>query len=110
MLELGLQYKREFKVGNYPVDFYIPMYKLSIQCDGCYWHGQHSGCRYTHKNSPRRQFQARRDKACTMYHKHIKNNILRVHECQVEHSIEEVKLKITSAIKSILEGKPVFND
>jgi len=37
--ENDIYYRREYRVENYPVDFYIPSCNLIIQVDGCYYHG-----------------------------------------------------------------------
>lgn len=34
----NIRYKFQYKVGRYCVDFYLPFYRLVIECDGCYWH------------------------------------------------------------------------
>jgi very-short-patch-repair endonuclease len=36
--DLGVDYEFEYQVGRYSVDFYLPEYRIAIECDGVYWH------------------------------------------------------------------------
>jgi very-short-patch-repair endonuclease len=33
-----IDYEFEYRVGRYSVDFYLPQYKIALECDGEYWH------------------------------------------------------------------------
>lgn len=101
--ELGLSYKKEYLVGNYPVDFHIEEYNLSIQADGCFHHGC-VDCYNGVKLYPRQIFQRRRDKACILYHKYNKINIIRIRECDLKRDSLGVKNLIIEVIKKIKEG------
>jgi G:T-mismatch repair DNA endonuclease (very short patch repair protein) len=106
LLDMGLRFKREFYIGNYPVDFYLPEYNLSIQTDGCWCHG-HLGCKLLEGNKkkyPRQLFQARRDKACNLYHKHSKVNIIRVRECSLKSDVGKFKKDLKTILKLIKQG------
>ena len=103
--ELGLKFKREYYIGNYPVDFYLPDYKLSIQTDGC-WHHSHKNCKLAAgKKYPRQVFQVRRDKACMAYHKHVKISILRIRECTLKGDRDKVINIIYDCLEKITKGK-----
>lgn len=106
--ELGLKFSREYKVGNYPVDFYIKSCKLSIQVDGNYWHSLCKDCKKikTHKKAI---FQNNRDKGCIVYHKSIQSNIIRICSCKFEKE-EDIKHLIKMSILDILNGKLVLID
>jgi very-short-patch-repair endonuclease len=94
--ELNLKFFREHYLGNYPVDFYIPKYNLSIQADGDYFHFC-SKC-YKNKNPSNRQiFQQHRDKACLTYHKYCRISLIRLRECTIN------KRNILKIIKIVIE-------
>lgn len=101
-------FKREFLIGNYPVDFYLTDYRLSIQVDGCW----HHGCKQCTKElkCPRHIFQRNRDKACILFHKYQNINILRVKECTLVKDIELVKQTILDIIKEIESGKLIIRE
>ena len=106
--EMNLKFKREFYVGNYPVDFYLPDYKLSVQTDGCWVHG-HKGCtKIASKKYPRQGFQRRRDRACMAYHRYSKVSILRVKECTLKGNLKLVHDTIVESLTKILNGKLVY--
>lgn len=37
--ELGYLFKEQYRIGQWRVDFAMPLYWLAIECDGIYWHG-----------------------------------------------------------------------
>ena len=39
---LGVEFKKQFSIGKYFVDFYIPELKMIIEADGDYWHSNQS--------------------------------------------------------------------
>lgn len=104
---IGVHYKMQHRVGNYPVDFYLPNFKLSIQCDGCYFH-QHSSklCKVT--KVPRQIFQKYRDKACIAYHKYKHINIIRFYGCEILAKPDIVRDTILSTISKIKNGDFVY--
>lgn len=105
----NIKYKREYKVGNYPVDFYLPDYNLSIQCDGCFHH-QCISCYKKQKVKYARQiFQKQRDKSCIAYHMYHKINILRLKGCDILSSKEKTLIKINKVIKKIINGEKVYD-
>lgn len=105
----GIRYSQQTRIGNYPVDFYIKTANLSIQVDGCYWHLNCDSCNPDPKKiKPRQKFQARRDKACNMYHKYKKVNMLRFRECFIKANIELIPTIIYNTIKDIKAGEEVF--
>ncbi len=106
----SLRYKREHKIGRFPVDFYLVDHNLSIQCDGSFHHNNCYRCKKGTASLPRQVFQARRDKACMAYHRHAKVSIVRICECQINSDPDEVLILIQGAILQIKEGKKVFWD
>jgi very-short-patch-repair endonuclease len=106
LLLLNVKFIREYKIGNYPVDFYLPDYNLTIQCDGCYHHG-HKGCSTYVK--ARQIFQRVRDKACIAYHKYNKINIIRLHECDILKKPEKIYNYIQGSIERINNGEKIFH-
>jgi G:T-mismatch repair DNA endonuclease (very short patch repair protein) len=94
--ELNIKFLREHYIGNYPVDFYIPEYNLSIQSDGCYFHLCEK-CYKNKKASSRQLFQQHRDKACLTYHKYCRISLVRIRECTIN------KKNILSIIKGVIE-------
>jgi len=103
----GIKYSQQTRIGNYPVDFHIKSANLSIQVDGC-WHHFCSDCNVDKKHHARQKFQARRDKACNMYHKYRKVNMLRFRECFIKDNIEIIPTIIYNTIKDIKSGKLIF--
>ena len=106
LLSLNINFKREYKIGNYPVDFYLPDYNLTIQCDGCYHHG-HKGCSKTIK--PRHIFQRFRDKACIAYHRYNKINIIRLSGCDILKRPDKVYTFIEDTINKINNGENIYS-
>lgn len=39
LLDLGAEYKSEHPISRVHVDFYVPVRKLVVEVNGCYWHG-----------------------------------------------------------------------
>lgn len=104
LTKLKLKYRREFKIENYPVDIFIPLYKLSIQVDGKYHHGSCSKCLNKKFKAHRSSiFQQQRDNACVLYHKIHKLSIIRLCECEVK-DCAFIQQEVLKAIKSIAEG------
>jgi very-short-patch-repair endonuclease len=102
--DLSLNFKREHYIGNYPVDFFLKEHNLSIEIDGCFHHAC-SKCYPDKKEQyPRQMFQKRRDKACIMYHKYSKINILRIKECSLV-DINAIKCIILEVLSRISKGE-----
>jgi len=107
---LKVRFKREYYVGNYPVDFYLPDYNFSIQVDGAYWHCECNKCKSSKKETNTQKFQSNRDKACITYHKYCKINIIRICECIIkENTIEELASYINKFIEKIKKGERLTN-
>lgn len=106
--DLGLKFKREFKVGYYPIDFYLPDYELSIQVDGTYYHGNCPDCLKEEKNNPRQVFQRRRDLACISFHKYHQVSIIRVCACKLLYDKKRVRKILKSCIKTIQKGEKIY--
>lgn len=104
--ELKLNFAMEYYVGNYPVDFFLKEHNLSINIDGCWVHGCNCDLNLGKKKYPRQVFQLRRDKACILYHKYSKINIIRIKECTLLN-IEESKAIILEVITRISKGEQV---
>lgn len=105
--KLNLFYRREYKLDYYHVDFFIPSLKLSIQCDGSYWHGGCEKCNSKKVLTGKQKLQKRRDKACAAFHKHQKLSLLRLCECTIKN--EELLIQtIKKAIKEIEDGKRIL--
>lgn len=108
LLNLNISFKKEYKIGNYPVDFFLPEYNLSIQCDGCWHHNKDCDClKKVDKIYPRQIFQERRDRACIAYHKYHKINIVRFKGCEILNKANEIKNRINIIIKKIESGETV---
>jgi G:T-mismatch repair DNA endonuclease (very short patch repair protein) len=107
LLDIGEHFIIQHYIGNYPVDFYLPKYKLSIECDGCYYH-RHDSLVCKVKKVPRQLFQNFRDKACNAYHRYHKINIIRFYGCTIHTRPHEVKDKITDSIEKIKTGRKVY--
>lgn len=110
LLSLGFSFKMQHKIGNYPVDFYIPKYKLTIQTDGCFFHSAKCSCFKAKKIYPRQIFQQRRDKACIAYHKYHKINIIRLRGCEILESPEHIVKTILSTIERIKDGDSIYGE
>jgi very-short-patch-repair endonuclease len=104
-------YAKEYKLGTYQVDFFIPECGLSLQCDGAYWHSSCVNCPIQKKaSSPRQKFQSLRDKACISYHRRFKLSILRFCECELKSNRDFVKISILTAIDEIKKGNLVYRN
>lgn len=40
LIEMGLEFEIQKQIDIFLVDFYLPKYKLVIECDGIYWHSR----------------------------------------------------------------------
>lgn len=103
--EQGFYYKREHRLDNYHVDFYLPHFNLSIQADSTYWHGGCNCCRVKGLTA-RQRFQRHRDRACLTYHRYRRINILRICECVIKDKTALVNL-IKTSIEKIENGEYV---
>lgn len=104
--ELGLRFKREYRLDYYKVDFFLLDYKLSIQCDGCF----HHGCRVCYKDKKlyaRQRFQRQKDQACMVYHRYKNINIIRFPGCMIHNSTPKVAKTILDSIQEINKGNKV---
>ena len=106
--ELGVVYVREFRIGTYSVDFYIPDAKLSLQSDGGYWHKYCSSCKISEEETPRQKYQALRDKACIAHHKIHRRSIMRFCGCELKEERQFVKDSIEKALRSIKNGNLIY--
>jgi len=68
------QHYIESSWGGYSLDFYLPNYKLVIECDGCYWHNCYE-CGFSDENE-----RNRIDKSRNTYLINKNYNLLRIWE------------------------------
>jgi len=106
--EEGIPYVREYRLGTYNVDAYIPSAKLSIQCDGPYFHSYCSKCTDYKKPNPRQKFRQQKDVACIAFHKHHEVSIMRFCGCELHNQKEEVREKILKGISETSNGNLVY--
>jgi very-short-patch-repair endonuclease len=98
-----LSYVREYRIGTYPVDFYLRDFNLTIQADGCY----HHGCPYCYTSKdlqPRQKKQTLKDKACVVFHRHSKINIIRFYGCHILEDPQYVISVLKDSIEEICDG------
>lgn len=107
--DLSVKFKSEFKVGNYPVDFYLPNCKLSIQCDGNYFHGGCEKCNPKDIKTKRQFFQSHRDQACLTYHKYCKISLIRLCSCFIKSEKIAVVNYLKAVIKRVKSGELVYD-
>lgn len=95
----GIYYRREYRIGFFNVDFYIPSANLVIQSDGCYWHFNACSCNVGKKPTGKQLAQQARDKACNgvLYSRGFK--VLRLKECDILNNWEECERQIRSYLK-----------
>lgn len=110
LLSLGLVAKKQYRIGNYPVDFYFPAHKLSIQVDGCFHHGCKNCYSEQKELYPRQRFQSRRDKACNLFHSFNKQSLIRFKECYIEANIEKIPEILYNAFNKIKSGEIIFEE
>lgn len=108
--ELGVVYVREFRIGTYSVDFYVPDCKLSLQSDGGYWHRYCSSCPCEDESTPKQEYQALRDIACIVHHKIKKRSIMRFCGCEIKNERDFVAESISKAVTSIKLGNLVYRE
>jgi very-short-patch-repair endonuclease len=107
--EEGIPYVREYGLGTYHVDVYLPCYKLSIQADGEYWHGYCSKCIGDREEASSRQKQRQqKDSACIGFHKRFNLSIIRFCGCELKNEREFVKSLILKTISEIQKGNLVY--
>lgn len=107
----GFRFKREYRIDNYPVDFFIHEYNLSIQVDGAFHHGPCKSCRKEGaKLLPRQAFQSYRDQSCIAFHKYKKINIIRVCECLILEDLAKVERILYNSISKIKAGESIYHD
>jgi len=95
----GIYYRREYRIGFFNVDFYIPSANLVIQTDGCYWHFNNCKCNVGKKPTGKQLAQKERDKACNgvLFSKGYK--VLRLKECDIINNWTECEKRILSFLK-----------
>jgi len=104
----GIPYVREYRLGTYNVDAYLPSYKLSIQADGNYFHSYCFKCKIQKKPTDRQLLRIKKDIACIAYHKRYNLSILRFCSCELKDNAKSVKNTILKAISEINKGNLVY--
>jgi very-short-patch-repair endonuclease len=104
----GFPYVREYRLGTYNVDVYLPCFKLSIQADGGYFHSYCSKCPDYREPTSRQNMRRQKDEACISLHKYYNISILRFCGCELKNEIGMVRENILSAIELIGKGKLVY--
>ena len=97
--ENNIYFKREYRVGFFNVDFYIPGSNLIIQTDGCYWHFHQCEANQGKSPTDKQLTQINRDRSCNgvMLSKGFK--VLRLWECEMNKDWEGCKQKILKALE-----------
>lgn len=107
---LSIRFKKQVKIGSYPVDFYLTNYKLSIQVDGCFHHLCSKCYTTSSKVYPRQKFQYRRDNACNLLHKYNKVSLIRFKECYINNNIDKIPEILYNIFNRIRSGEIVFEE
>ena len=97
LTDLKIAFEYQYKYGFWCFDFYIPKYKLFIECDGDYWHGnprlyEDKNLNKTQKNNIYRGFQKQN------YVVNNGLNMLRFWEYDIKRNIEDIREKICKAM------------
>lgn len=107
LLNMNVSFKSEYKIGNYPVDFYLPDYNLSLQCDGCWVHNHMCKNNKYKKIYPRQIFQQQKDRSCAAYHIYHKINLIRFNGCEILDNTNKIIDKLKCIFKKIKNGELV---
>lgn len=97
--ETGVYFKREHRVDNFHVDFFIPSVKVVIQTDGCYWHYNKCDCNKGKTPNNTQIGQMIRDKSCNGVMRSRGYKVLRLWGCRIRNNWEECKEEILQTIK-----------
>lgn len=90
----NIKYKKEYKIGKFFIDFYLPKYNVCIECQGDYWHA--NPYKYDRKNL-KYQMQkdnVRRDKIKYFYLKRNNVTLLNLWEYEIRKNFDRIKSKI----------------
>jgi len=79
------KYKKQYRIGRYVVDFYIPKLNLVLECYGDYWHGK----KKENKDSWFAVIKRKRDKGRVQYIRNKGYTVLRLWGSM----IKEIKIK-----------------
>jgi DNA mismatch endonuclease (patch repair protein) len=89
---LNVEYKFQYPIDYYCVDFFIPSKNLIIQTDGCYWHG----ClKHTKDLNNIQKKNIRIDHSCNSFLINRGYKIIRVWECEMPLLEIECQIKST---------------
>lgn len=97
--ELGVVYKKEYRIECFPVDFFIPKYKVVIQADGCYWHFCNCECNEGKKPTPVQKKQMYSDAACNKILKGLQYKVIRLKECEINNDWDRCKNRIKRLLR-----------
>lgn len=94
---LNINYKKNYRVGRFLVDFYLLDYNLVIECDGDYWHSNPKF--YDSKNLDKIQIKNKdRDNRKEKLLNENEINFIRLWEHDIHNYFEIVKNKINKSI------------
>lgn len=75
--ELGIRYEQQKPMAKFLCDFYLPDYKLVIECDGTYWHSSEK--------------QKEKDRRKNSWLRSHNINVLRLTEEQIRNRLDECR-------------------
>ncbi len=94
--QIPFEYQKVF--GYWCYDFYLPRYKVFIECDGDYWHG-HPDLYSMEMLNETQKNNIRRGKAKETYAKKRGYMVLRFWETDLTKNFDQVKLQLCNLLK-----------
>lgn len=94
-----INFRREYRIDYFSVDFFIPSSKLVIQTDGCYWHYNSCDCNKGRKPTNTQMAQTLRDKACNGVMRARGYKVLRLWGCKILNDWETCEKQIVESLQ-----------
>lgn len=93
---LQIKYIHQYQIASKIFDFYLPEYRLLIEVDGDYWHGNTKG-----KLNEMQKKNIKNDKLKNRIASFHKYNLIRFSEGDIHKNLRMIKLKLTTKISEI---------
>lgn len=97
---MNIKYEKQKSLKYWLFDFYLPDYKVYIECDGDYWHGNPD--KYKEFSQLQKQ-NINRDKVKNSYCKNHEINLIRFWENDInnntKHVVEEIKRRLNRSLQ-----------
>ena len=102
LTELKISFEFQKIFGYWCYDFYLPKYKLFIECDGDYWHAHPDiyGKNKKELNETQKN-NIKRGKAKETYVKSLGYDLIRFWECDINNNLQQIKNNLCKTLTII---------